>query len=129
MRGTEKGLQIALKVNEAQVIGICRIPFELATTAKGDIAQEVFRLNFTQFINSGQIRVPGAKIADHADLSIRKVFVVGRNQLKLYFSFALPSEDVFVAEVVEEGDALNIEVKANTSQLVLADAVGLFAAS
>jgi hypothetical protein len=123
-------LQIALKTSQAVIYAIDRIPAHIAALPEGNIGQEQFKDCFQRFAATTAFVVDDAVIADEQQLTAGRIFVVGRNGNKVYVSFAFAGQQLFVAELSQNGQAIGVAVKAASNALfpvVEASARALFA--
>jgi hypothetical protein len=111
-------LQLALRTSVGNQFGVTRIPVECATSVGGKIGQDQFREYYVGLQNAVTVRIAEAKVADEAMLLRRNVFVVGRNEAKVYVSFQLPGSGVFVGEVAQQGGDVVAVVKGENSNLL-----------
>ena len=105
-------LQIALRTSVGNVFALGRIPVEYSLTPEGNIGADRFRELFSNLTDVATVTVEDARLASDEVLAERNIFVVGRNDAKVYCSFALPSRSVFVAEAEQQGSNIAITVKA-----------------
>jgi len=99
-------LQMALRTSAGDVFALGKIPVEWAMTPDGNIGADAFRDLFSSLTDVAMVTLPDAKLSSDEQLAERNIFVVGRNESKVYCSFQLPSKSVFVAELEQQG--LNI---------------------
>jgi hypothetical protein len=111
-------LQVALRTSVGNVFGLARIPVEFATSPEGDLEQEEFRLYYGQWVNSVAVKVSNATLMKDGDLDRRNIFVVGKIDERLAAAFQLPSGDIFVAEVAQQGNDIVALVKSKDPTLL-----------
>ena len=105
-------LEIALRTSLGNVFALGRIPVEFALTKEGDIGADQFRNLFSTLTDTVQVQVEDATLASDAQLAERNIFIVGKNDTKVYCSFQLPSRSTFVAEVEQQGSNIFATIKA-----------------
>jgi hypothetical protein len=110
-------LQIALRTSQSVVYAVDRIPAQLATLPDYNIGQERFRECFQQFTATTAFVIDDALIADEGQLAEAKVFVVGKNNNKVYVSFAFAGQQLFVGELTQNGQAIAVALKARSNTL------------
>jgi hypothetical protein len=107
-------LQIAIRTNLGVVYGEARIPIECATVSNGEIDENTFRMCFSNYGNQIELKLEATMIASDQCLRERKIYVVGKNGVKTYVSFAFYKTNVFVAELCQNVQSLDVVVKSET---------------
>jgi hypothetical protein len=104
-------LQIALRTSLGLVFGVARIPIEFATVDSGEVGDDGFRNLSASLTAAITVQVDDVKLADEAQLTERKIFVVGKADGRFYVSFQLASGASFVAEIAQKGRDIVASVK------------------
>ena len=108
----KQDLEIALRTSLGNVFALGRIPVEYSLTREGDIGAESFRQLFSTLTDVVQVKAEDCQLASDEQLAERNIFIVGKNEGKVYCSFQLPSKTTFVAEVEQQGNDVVATVKA-----------------
>jgi len=104
-------LQMALRTSLGNVYALGRLPIEYAPISSGNISADEFRNDFSSFTNIIQIQIDDANLANDNQLIERNLFIIGKNDSKVYISFKLSENSIFVAEAQQVGQNIQITVK------------------
>ena len=104
-------LQIALRTNNGTIFALDNIPAQVATVSQGNIGQDEFKQLFAQYSASFQTVVDDASVSKDDYLLKNNIFVVGKNENRTYISFAFSPSAIFVGELTQNGQSVNVSIK------------------
>lgn len=111
-------LQIAIRTNVGTLYGADGIPVEILFSRSGDRGQEAYRESFNTFTNEATTVINNSHIADRSQLTEKHIYIVGRNKNAVYVQFYINNDNIFVAELIQDGENINVLVKTNSSNLL-----------
>ena len=109
--------QIAFKTSLGTVFAIDRIPAQIATIPEGAIDQDTFRAIFAKQSAQKSFVIEDATVADEKQLNESNIYIVGRNGNKTYISFGFKPHNIYVGELTQAEQNVNVSIKGDPSLL------------
>ena len=88
------------------------------TAIAGRIDQDQFISYWNNFMSEDKIELANATLADDETLRTRNIFVVGKNQNKVYLSMQLPPTQNIMCEALEDGTKIMFTFRCSKQAIV-----------